>query len=92
VNQDQNQISLALAAVRLRISDQSERLPAPLFTFDRNGLRLAIAAMEDEIQELWEEWNNNKRHLGNAHKEIEHELLDIAAVALITYIHAMKAE
>ena len=84
-----NTLNLAMADLRERIREQCERMTDPLFTFDRNGLRLAIAALEDETGELYEEWQHNKRMLGNARKEIQHELLDIAAVALITYTQAM---
>lgn len=91
-NLPDNTINLALAALRMRMDEQSARMTPPLFTFDRNGLRLAIAALEDETNELYEEWRGNKRHLGNAHKEIKHELLDVAAVAMITYVQAVLAD
>lgn len=71
--------------LRDRIEEQRKRMTDPKFTFDRNGLRLAIAAIEDETQELWTEWNDNKRHLGNGVNQIRWELLDIAAVCMLAY-------
>jgi NTP pyrophosphatase (non-canonical NTP hydrolase) len=68
-----------------RMADQESRCPAHIFKFDRNGLRLAIASMEDETQEVYDEWRMHKRHLGNAVTEIRSELLDVAAVAMLAY-------
>jgi hypothetical protein len=70
-----------------RMTDQVARFPDidRWFTYDRNGLRQAIAAIEDETAELYDEWAANKRHLGNCADEVRHELLDIAAVALLMY-------
>lgn len=53
------------------------------FPFDRNGLRLGIASIEDETGELYDEWAENKRHLGNAIDQIRTETLQIAAVAMM---------
>ena len=69
-----------------RITAISERCTDDLFAFNRNGLRMAIAAIEDETQELYDEWRNHKGMLGNGREAIRHELLDIAAVAIIAYI------
>ena len=77
---------LATIDVQKRILAICDRMTDPLFTFDRNGLRLAIAAIDDENNELYDEWRMNKRMLGNARNEIKYELLDIAAVAIIAYI------
>jgi NTP pyrophosphatase (non-canonical NTP hydrolase) len=71
-----------LKALAERINQQSNKFPQG-YPFDRNGLRLAIAAIEDETGELYEEWSHNKRHLGNAHTNIRYELLDIAAVCML---------
>lgn len=77
--------STEFSALFDRLTDIERKMTEPKFTFDRNGLRLAIAAIEDETGELYDEWNHNKHHLGNALHEIRHELLDIAAVAMATY-------
>lgn len=87
-----NTLNFALRDLRERVTEQCERMTDPLFTFDRNGLRLAIAAIEDETKELYDEWRMHKRHLGNAHAEIQHELLDIAAVAIIAYTQTMESK
>ena len=82
----------AMRALAARMDEQNEHMGAPLFTFDRNGLRLAIAAIEDETAELYEEWSHNKRHLDNGILGIKHELLDVAAVAMLAYIEVTIAE
>lgn len=69
----------------IRIRDMRQRMTDPKFTFDRNGLRLAIASIDDENNELWEEWNRYKRNLGNGVEKIRHELLDIAGIAMLAY-------
>lgn len=85
-----NALNLTMNDLRQRIREQSERMTDPMFTFDRNGLRLAIAAIEDETYELYDEWQHHKRMPENARKEIQHELLDIVAVAIITYAQSME--
>ena len=87
---DTNILNLSIGNLKQRIHKQCERMTDPLFTFDRNGLRLAIAAIEDETNELYDEWQHHKRMPSNAVNEIRHELLDIAAVALITYTQTME--
>jgi hypothetical protein len=62
-----------------------DQLDHDLFAFNRNGLRAAIAAIEDETTELYDEWRMHKRNLHNGVVEIRHELLDIAAVAMLAY-------
>jgi hypothetical protein len=62
--------------------DLWERFPQG-FPFDRNGVRLGIASLEDEIGEVYEEWSKHKRNLGNCRNEIRTELLQVAAVALM---------
>jgi hypothetical protein len=52
------------------------------YPYDRNGVRLGIAALEDEVNEVYEEWRNHKRHLGNCVNEIRSELLQVAAIAM----------
>jgi hypothetical protein len=63
-----------------------------IFSYDRNGLRLAIASIEDETEELYNEWRMHKRHLGNAVHEIRHELLDIAMCAMLAYIRTFDGD
>lgn len=64
-----------------------ERMEDPKFTYTRNGIRLAIAAMRDETNELWDEWNKYKRtfHKDDSDRDhhIRHEILDIAAIAML---------
>jgi len=80
------QMVIRLNDLMQRIIDQGKRIEGlDLFTFDRNGLRMAIASIEDETQELYDEWRNHKRMLGNAVHEIRHELLDIAAICMLAY-------
>lgn len=74
----------SLQAVNDRMTNMENRYPNP-FPFNRNGLRLAIAAIEDETGELYDEWKLHKRTLGNARERIQHELLDIAGCALLAY-------
>lgn len=59
-----------------------ERFPQG-FPFDRNGVRLGIASLEDEVTEVWDEWNMHKRALGNCREQIRTEVLQVAAVALM---------
>jgi hypothetical protein len=69
-----------------RMHDQANRMPQSLFAFNRNGLRMAIAAIEDETRELHDEWQANKHVLDDCTRgAIRHELLDIAAVAMLAY-------
>lgn len=75
-----------------RMAMQRERLQGPpipaRFSYDRNGLRLGISAIEDELEELLVEWRRYKRHLSfdeNARRRIAHEVLDIASVAMLIY-------
>lgn len=79
--------NLCLSWLRDRIVEQKKNIAGKpdLFAFDRNGLRMAIAAIEDETNELYDEWQHHKRQLGNGVESIRWELLDIAAVAMIAY-------
>jgi hypothetical protein len=79
--------NLMLHDLRDRIAAQEKRIEdkPELFKFDRNGLRMAIAAIEDETSELYEVWQHNKRKPGNARDLFRWELLDIAAVAMLAY-------
>ena len=79
------------ADLAARMADQHRRLTAPPipadYTYDRNGLRLGISGLEDELRELYDEWAANKKQLtapGVADR-IRHEVLDIAAVAMLIY-------
>ena len=53
------------------------------YPYTRDGVRLGIAALEDEVAEVYEEWTRNKRHLGNCITSIRAELLQVAAVAMM---------
>ena len=56
-----------------------------LFSFSRNGLRLAIASIEDETYELLDAWREHKRNLDQGRISLGHELLDIAMICMIAY-------
>ena len=77
------------SALAGRMVTQHEALTAngADFTYDRNGLRLGIAALEDEVRELYAEWADGKRNLSRPDTVagIRHEALDIAAVAMLIY-------
>ena len=75
----------AMEALITRMQDQANRCPPSLFAFNRNGLRMAIAAIEDETRELHAEWHQHKRDLPAGVNAIRHELLDIAAVAMLAF-------
>jgi hypothetical protein len=74
-----------------RMADQHARLtgpPIPVdFTYDRNGLRLGIAALEDELREFYDEWAAGKKHLDDpgVAARLRHEALDLAAAAMLIY-------
>jgi NTP pyrophosphatase (non-canonical NTP hydrolase) len=63
-----------------------------LLGYDRNGLRMAIAAIEDETYELYEAWRAGKRNLGDddVRKDVRSELLDVAACAVIALAELEK--
>lgn len=61
--------------------DRQDRNHPGGYPFDRNGLRLGIAALEDEVQEVYEEWRKHKRDLGNGADSIRAELLQVMGVA-----------
>lgn len=66
------------------MDERLQTLPNPAsFSFDRNGLRLAIAAIEDETKELHDYWSIYKRDLSVGQEDIRHELLDIAGCTLL---------
>jgi hypothetical protein len=54
-----------------------------LYSYDRNGLRMGIASLEDEVRELYDEWRAGKRDLPAAAPRITDEVLDVAAVAVL---------
>jgi hypothetical protein len=74
-----------------RMAHQHARLTGPPlpanFTYDRNGLRLGIAALEDELRELYDEWAAGKKRLDDpgVAAKLRHETLDVAAVAMLIY-------
>lgn len=60
------------------------------FPFDRNGIRLGIAALEDEVAEVKKEWRQGRvHHTGYMTKEsretIREELRDVIAVGIMMY-------
>src|SRR5262245_48495508 len=81
----------ALNDLAARMADQHARLigpPIPVdFTYDRNGLRLGIAALQDELKELYDEWTAGKKRLDDpgVAARLAHEALDAAAVAMLIY-------
>jgi hypothetical protein len=82
----------ALDDLAARMADQHARLTANSagFTYDRNGLRLGIAALQDELMlELWPHWHEHKKRLDTpeAAAGFRHEFLDIAAVAMLAYLN-----
>lgn len=80
----------ALLSLEIHIQNMEQRLrtapDAVQWTFTRNGLRLALAAIEDEYLELYTEWKENKRDLGPARDKIRHEMLDVAACAMVAFM------
>jgi len=80
---------LAFDELAERVREQHARLTSPPipadFTYDRNGLRLGIAALEDELTELLDEWRANKKRLDapGVAERLRHETLDVAAVAML---------
>jgi hypothetical protein len=70
---------------RVELQKSKVAFKPELFSYDRNGLRMAIASIEDETNELYDEWVQHKRHLGNCIDQVRHELLDIAGVAMLAY-------
>ncbi len=79
-----------MLATRISEFQAKEAIRDGLFAYNRHGVRAAIAAIEDETQELWTAWNDTKRHMGNGIAEIRHELLDIAADAMVCYLESFK--
>lgn len=60
------------------------------FPFDRNGIRLGIAALEDEIAEVKKEWQEGRvHHTGYMTEEsreaVRKELRDVIAVGIMMY-------
>jgi hypothetical protein len=53
------------------------------FPFNRNDVRLGIAALEDETAEVWKEWDNKKHNLDHGAYNLREELLQVAAVAMM---------
>jgi hypothetical protein len=53
------------------------------YPFTRNGVRLGIAALEDELKEVRDDvWRPNKNKLGDVAGWLREELLQLAAVAV----------
>lgn len=79
-----------LAMIRLldEVVDHVGMLKArypPGFPCTRNDLRLGIAALQDEAQELRDEWQIRKRHLDapSARAALEAEAFDAIAVGML---------
>lgn len=65
-----------------RLHKQIEAFP-PGFPADRNGIRLGIAAIQDETSEVLAEWYDAKR-TDKDWTRVYDELLDVIAVAMYT--------
>jgi hypothetical protein len=63
-----------------------------LFAYHRNGLRMAIASIEDETWELLDAWRVCKRDLSAGRRVIQHELLDIAMICMIAYENSLEGK
>lgn len=84
--------SLAMSILLNHINELRARTGFTTFEYNRNGLRLGLAAIEDEHGELYELWLMNKRALFTPKviENVKHEALDIAACAMIVYMEASK--
>lgn len=69
--------------IALRLTDQKRRYP-PGFPCDRNGIRLGLASIQDELKEALDAWHVEKRHPFKTNSQTFHELLDVIAVAIYT--------
>jgi NTP pyrophosphatase (non-canonical NTP hydrolase) len=90
VPSDTNTLGISMADLATEICKQ-DSLHAEGYPYTRNGVRLGIAALEDELGEVWQEWNNSKRALGNARSELRAELMQVAAIAM-RIIRSLDAE
>jgi hypothetical protein len=58
------------------------------FPCTRDGIRLGIAAIQDETSEVWKEWEANKRAFGkwlpnsDSLEPMRQELLQVAAITM----------
>jgi hypothetical protein len=84
----------AFSQLGVRMRDMEQKMTPPLFTYDRNGLRLGIAAIEDETAELWTAWDDARvkpdQLSDTGRADIQWELLDIAAIAMICFMQSLK--
>lgn len=68
-----------------RLIIQMSRFPAG-FPADRNGIRLGLAAVQDELKETLDAWHEDKRQQNPDWHRTYDELLDIIAAATYTAI------
>jgi len=67
--------------IQQEINRQEKILPAnKCFPFNRNGIRLGIASLEDELKETLDAWNKEKR--GTKYKETKKELIQLIALGI----------
>jgi len=64
-----------------RLRRQHVRFPAG-FPCDRNGIRLGLASVEDELKETLEAWQDEKRQPFTRTCKTYDELLDLIACAI----------
>jgi hypothetical protein len=83
---------VAFGALYWRVAEIQAKpeVAAGLFAYTRHGVRAAIAAIEDETFELWGAWESTKRHMGSGIADIQHELLDVAACAMVCYLGSLQ--
>lgn len=53
------------------------------YPLTRDGMRLGVAALSDELTEVWTEWNLSKRHFPTHHtSNLEVEIVQLIAVGI----------
>jgi len=67
--------------VASRLIEMKRKFPAG-YPCNRNGIRLGMAALEDELKEMYEAWRVEKREPFNDETNTYDELLDVIAVGL----------
>lgn len=67
-----------------RLDRQMESFP-PGFPADRNGIRLGLAAIEDELNETLTEWRADKS-IDETFRNTYDELLDVISAAIYTAV------
>lgn len=67
-------------AAEIIIQDKAHPAGYPI---TRDGIRTGIASLEDEIKEVWEEWNIHKRHIESSNLQpMRAELMQVAGIAM----------